>query len=85
MGGDEFVVLLSDIRDSAEAELIGAKVVANVSAPAEIAAHSMPVSASVGVCMHPDGGRDADTLLQNVDAAMYKAKAAGRNSFCVYH
>jgi diguanylate cyclase (GGDEF)-like protein len=84
MGGDEFVVLLNDIRDSAEAELIGAKVVANVSAPAEIAAHPMPVSASVGVCMHPEGGRDADTLLQNVDAAMYKAKAAGRNSFCVF-
>ncbi len=85
MGGDEFVVLLADIRDSAEAELIGAKVVANVSAPAEIASQSMPVSASVGVCMHPDGGLDADTLLQNVDSAMYKAKAAGRNSFCVYH
>ena len=78
------MVLLRDVRDSSEAELIGAKMVANVSAPAEIASRQMPVSASVGVCMHPEGGTDAETLLQNVDAAMYRAKAAGRNSFSVH-
>ena len=84
MGGDEFVVLLSDIYDSLEAELIGAKVVANVSAPVDLISRRMLVSASVGVCTYPEGGRDPDALLQNVDAAMYNAKAAGRNSFSVY-
>ncbi len=84
MGGDEFVVLLSDIYDSLEAELIGAKVVANVSAPVDLISRHMLVSASVGVCTYPEGGRDPDALLQNVDTAMYNAKAAGRNSFAVY-
>ncbi len=84
MGGDEFVVLLADLPDAAEAEMIGAKIVANVSASAEIAGRPMPISASVGVCLFPDGGQDVDTLLQNVDAAMYKAKAAGRNKYAVF-
>ncbi len=84
MGGDEFVVLLSDICDSLEAELIGAQVVANVSAPVDLTSRRMLVSASVGVCTYPEGGRDPDALLQNVDTAMYNAKAAGRNSFSVY-
>jgi diguanylate cyclase (GGDEF)-like protein len=84
MGGDEFVVLLTDIGDSSEAELIGAKVVCSVSAPADIGEQPMLVSASVGVCTYPEGGADGDALLQNVDLAMYKAKAGGRNSFSVY-
>ena len=84
MGGDEFIVLLTNIGDPAEAELIGAKVVSNVSAPAEIAHQPILVSASVGVCTFPEAGGDGISLLQNVDAAMYKAKAAGRNSFSVY-
>ena len=84
MGGDEFVVLLADLTDPAEAELIGAKIVSNVSAEAQIAGRMMMVSASVGVCTYPDGGTDGDTLLQNVDLAMYKAKSGGRNSFSVH-
>ena len=84
MGGDEFVVLLPDLRDVAEAELIGAKVVANVLAPAEIGGRLMAISASVGVCVYPDGGANGNALLQNVDAAMYRAKEGGRNSFSVY-
>lgn len=84
MGGDEFVVLLHNIKDAAEAAEIGAKVVASISAPAQIVGRPIPISASVGVCIYPDGGADADCLLQNVDAAMYKAKAEGRNSCAVY-
>ena len=84
MGGDEFVVILADIHDAAEAAAIGAKVVANVAQPAVIAGREMMVSASVGVCLYPEGGTEENALLQNVDAAMYKAKAAGRNNFSVY-
>ena len=84
MGGDEFIVLLPDLDSPAEAELIGAKVVANVSLPLNLSGREIPVSASVGVCIYPDGGASGEALLKNVDAAMYKAKAAGRNSFTVY-
>ncbi len=84
IGGDEFVVLLTDLYDCAEAELIGAKVVANVSVPLHLTNRQVFVSASVGVCMYPEGGASGEALLQNVDAAMYSAKAAGRNNFSVY-
>ncbi len=84
MGGDEFVVLLTEIGDASEAELIGAKVVSSVSAPADIGKRPMLVSASVGICTYPEAGTDGDALLQNVDMAMYKAKVGGRNSFSVY-
>ncbi len=84
MGGDEFVVLLSNLSGMDEAEEIGAKVVASISAPAEIAGRPMLISASVGVCLYPDGGKDAETLFQNVDTAMYKAKTGGRNSFSIH-
>jgi GGDEF domain-containing protein len=77
-------VLLTGIRSISEAELIGATVVSNVSAPAMVGTESMLVSASVGVCTYPEGGSDGDSLLQVVDAEMYKAKAGGRNTFSVY-
>ncbi len=85
MGGDEFVVLLSNLQDMEEAEEIGANVVASISTPAKIAGRATPISASVGVCLYPDGGTSCDALLQNVDAAMYKAKAGGRNNCFVYN
>jgi diguanylate cyclase (GGDEF)-like protein len=84
MGGDEFVVLLTDIGSASEAEAVGSKVVLNVSAPAVIASRPLVISASVGVCTYPEGGQDGDSLLQHVDAAMYQAKGSGRNSFSVY-
>jgi len=84
MGGDEFVVLLLDLGNASEAETVGAKLVANVAVPAEIEGREMAVSASVGVCVYPMGGRDGDTLLQHCDEAMYRAKKKGRNSCCAY-
>jgi diguanylate cyclase (GGDEF)-like protein len=84
MGGDEFVVLLIDVGDESMAESIGSKMVANIAVPAEIAGVMREVSASVGVCTYPAGGRDSKALLQHVDEAMYRAKARGRNSCCLY-
>jgi diguanylate cyclase (GGDEF)-like protein len=84
MGGDEFVVLLNDIGDESIAEVIGAKLVANVAVPAEIGNTMIAVSASVGVCTYPSGGEDEEALLLHVDEAMYRAKGRGRNSSCVY-
>jgi diguanylate cyclase (GGDEF)-like protein len=84
MGGDEFVVLLNGLGHESEAEAIGAKLVGHVALPTEIAGRQWSVSASVGVCVYPEGGTDGDALLLHVDEAMYRAKAKGRNSSCVY-
>ncbi len=84
IGGDEFVVLLGDLSDVSRAESIAAKIVAAVSAPVDIGSSPVFVTVSVGVCTYPEGGRDAETLMQNVDEAMYAAKTQGRNAFRVF-
>ena len=84
MGGDEFVVLLTDLSDPQAAESIAAKVVAALSVPVPFAGHELAVSVSVGVCTASAGALDADVLLKNVDAALYRAKANGRNCFEVF-
>jgi diguanylate cyclase (GGDEF)-like protein len=81
MGGDEFVVLLPGVRGSKEATKVATQVLASVSAPVKFREQEIPISASVGVSSYPDGGEDATSLLQNVDAAMYEAKSAGRNCY----
>ena len=84
MGGDEFIALLPDLRVPLAAESIAAKVVAALSAPISFAGVEVPVSVSAGVCLVSSGEIDADTLLKNVDVALYQAKALGRNCFQSY-
>jgi diguanylate cyclase (GGDEF)-like protein len=84
LGGDEFVVLLPDLHECLQAEMIAAKIVAAISAPMDVGSTKVPISVSVGICTYPQGGRSLETLLQNVDIAMYWAKANGRDGFQVY-
>jgi len=84
MGGDEFVVLLTDLSGPEQAERIAAKIVAALSVPIRINKLEVPVSVSVGVCTLSDGDSDAEVLLKRVDAAMYRAKARGRSCFHVF-
>jgi diguanylate cyclase (GGDEF)-like protein len=85
MGGDEFVVLLPDLRDPQFAERIAANIVETLAVPITYESYEMPVSVSVGVCSSEAGKLDADTLLKNVDAALYRAKAHGRNCFVAFN
>lgn len=84
MGGDEFIVLLPDLRDVKEAELIAGKLVTALSVPLQIGNRTVPISVSVGVCPAFGSGLDADELLVSADAAMYQAKSRGRNRFHVF-
>jgi diguanylate cyclase (GGDEF)-like protein len=84
MGGDEFVVLLTDLDDPAYAEQVAAKIVAVLSTPIRIGKTHLPVSVSVGVYTLPDEVVEAEVLLQRVDAAMYRAKQRGRGCFHVF-
>ena len=84
MGGDEFIVLLSDIADSQEAERVAGRIRTALSRPIKSADREIPISASIGVCTVSDGGIDAAMLLKKVDLAMYQAKARGRNCFEVF-
>src|SRR5204863_2606508 len=81
MDGDEFTVLLSDVRGSADAATVAQKGLESVSQAIVVVGHELFVTTSLGIAMFPDDGTDAETLLKNADRAMYRAKEAGRNNF----
>ncbi|MBL8453095.1 MAG: EAL domain-containing protein, partial [Zoogloea sp.] len=83
-GGDEFLVLLTDIRDSDDIAPIVEKIMHTLARPCLLAGQEMSLSCSVGLAVHPEDGTDFDTLIRNADAAMYNAKEAGRNTFRFY-
>lgn len=80
-GGDEFVVLLADIKNAKAAEYSAAKILSALAEKHCIAKHELIVTLSIGISIFPDDGEDAETLLRNADAAMYHAKENGRNSY----
>jgi diguanylate cyclase (GGDEF)-like protein/PAS domain S-box-containing protein len=83
MGGDEFVVLLPDLRSAKDTEEICRKLLAVVAQPIRIGRHEIIVTASIGIGLFPDC-EDVDTLFKNADFAMYRVKGSGRNGFQLY-
>jgi diguanylate cyclase (GGDEF)-like protein/PAS domain S-box-containing protein len=87
LGGDEFVLLLNARRGtetgSLESDITALmhKLLTNVSSPLMLGERAVRPTCSIGVAIHPQDGNDADTLLRNADAAMYRAKDLGRNRF----
>lgn len=79
-GGDEFVILLAEIEQPLDAARIAENIRIALSQPHMIDGDSLYVTSSIGISIYPDDGADASTLLQHADAAMYKAKACGRNT-----
>jgi diguanylate cyclase (GGDEF)-like protein/PAS domain S-box-containing protein len=78
-GGDEFVVVLSEVSQCADAAISAEKILHALSQPYNMDPHSLHVTASIGISTFPDDGTDADTLLKNADVSMYHAKETGRN------
>jgi len=81
MGGDEFVVLLSEIEHVEAATHHAEKLLATVAQPHLIGGHEVHVTLSIGISICPDDGRDAETMLKNSDTSMYYAKKMGRNNY----
>lgn len=80
IGGDEFVVLLpTTVEAAVNAMVVAQKMRHALSQPFELAGHSLRVSSSIGVAIHPGHGGDERELLRNADIAMYRAKSGGRN------
>ena len=79
-GGDEFVILLSEVTRAEDAALTADKILAAVSRPHRIDHQDLQVTVSVGVGVYPDDGADAETLLRNADLALFGAKANGRGN-----
>jgi diguanylate cyclase (GGDEF)-like protein len=73
-GGDEFLMLLTEISQASDAALIADKVLSALGAPAKVGEHVFLLSASIGVSIYPDDGLRAEELIERADAAMYRAK-----------
>lgn len=84
IGGDEFIILLPDLKSEKDIARIAAMIVAIFSAPIEVGTRAVSISASVGACTYPSGGKNIDTLLKSADLAMYQAKGCGRNRYCIF-
>ncbi len=81
VGGDEFLLLLNGITREADAAAMARKILAILAEPFLVQKRELFVEASIGIGMYPGDGADAETLVTNVDTAMYRAKETGRNSF----
>jgi len=82
--GDEFVVVLPEIDQAEDAAVVAKKLVQAASGPHRIDSRNVTVTASVGIALYPDDGRDADVLIKHADAAMYQAKRTGAGSFRLF-
>jgi diguanylate cyclase (GGDEF)-like protein len=81
IGGDEFVVVLPEVKRSSDVAHVAQKVIEQLSAPIRVEGRELVVTCSIGISVYPDDGRDAESLIRNADAAMYHAKELGRANY----
>lgn len=84
LGGDEFVLMLENLSDSMSARHVADKILDSLSKPFRLKQHDYVTTASIGISIFPEDGKDVTTLLQSADTAMYQAKAQGRNCYHYY-
>lgn len=84
VGGDEFVVLINNCKSEEKLQKVIEKIFHVFEYPFIIDSEIFNITCSMGSSIYPDNGEDAETLVKNADAAMYKAKKSGRNSHCKY-
>ena len=80
-GGDDFVIVLSDLMENEDAAKVAQKILAALNQPLTIDIHDLEVSCSIGISIYPKDGEDVQALLKFADASMYRAKDQGRNTF----
>lgn len=84
LGGDEFAIILNPHKTRADTELVAKKILVELNKPFLIEKQQIFSGGSIGISIYPEHGRDATEIVKNADAAMYKAKNMGRNSYQFY-
>jgi diguanylate cyclase (GGDEF)-like protein len=84
LGGDEYTLLLPHVGQAVDAAKVAKKVLDLVRIPFDIDGRELFVTASIGISLYPDDGRDAEALVKNADTAMYRAKDQGRDNYQLY-
>jgi len=80
-GGDEFIILLQEITDTFSAARTAGQVLSSLAEPFHVDGHELHITASIGISICPEDGRDSETIVKHAEAAMYQAKAQGRNNY----
>ncbi len=80
-GGDEFIVLLDKLSSSEHAAQIAQDILTSIAQPWSIDGHEIHASCSIGISIAPSDATEAETMLRHADAAMFRAKALGRNNY----
>jgi diguanylate cyclase (GGDEF)-like protein/PAS domain S-box-containing protein len=84
-GGDEFTIVLPELRDRQDAKAIADKFLESLQRPFDLDGHEVHISASIGIAIYPTDGETIDELLRHADIAMYQVKALGKNGHSFYH
>jgi len=84
MGGDEFTIVLSNLKDMHNIEQIVQRILDRLSEPFKLGTEAVSVSASIGITLCPNDANDAETLIKNADQTMYHAKNKGRNTYSYF-
>jgi len=84
MGGDEFIILLTDVHSIDGVVQVARRIIELMSQPLLLEGRELVVTCSLGISIYPDDGNQLDELVQNADTAMYRAKETGRNSYQLY-
>ena len=85
LGGDEFTIILGELKEVQDSSLIAKKILKVLSEPMIAKNNTFYISSSIGISIYPDDGISTQNLLKFADSAMYKAKAEGRNNFQYYN
>jgi diguanylate cyclase (GGDEF)-like protein len=84
MGGDEFVIVMPDFKSLEDVNRCGSEIVKNIAKPIAIGNREINITVSVGLCIYPDDGLEAEQLLKSADDAMYVVKNRGRNGLGLF-
>jgi diguanylate cyclase (GGDEF)-like protein len=84
-GGDEFTILMDGIKNRSEAASLAERITKEIERPVFLNGAETFITTSIGICIYPEHGHDAIELIRNADAAMYYAKASGRNNYQFYY
>jgi len=84
LSGDEFTVIMEDLKHPEDASLLADKILSILQKPMYIDEYTLYISGSMGISLYPQDATDAENLLKYADTAMYKAKENGRNTFQFY-
>jgi len=81
IGGDEFVVVSTGLRDNSDAVVLAEKILVRISMPYDVAGNEIMISPSIGISVYPEDGQTVDDLMRTADMAMYHSKDMGRNTY----